>query len=352
MNYRRSKYVPHQKIRRLLFYGAGSCIIALIVLAISFFYYPIEFRRWVLQPMREISYLNRELKPIHNWDKISFDSITPSQTQNISTTRGLKIAFDIYTPNEFNQGPVAIILHGSSPWGRKAGFVLKLSKRLAQDGFLVIAPDARGFGDSEDPQNLNDAQSWSTQNDAELFLDYVDHRMKVHTDGIVVIGHSLGAAHALEGWAGHPRIDIVVLIGPPRYINGMVTNRWKRIRFSADRGLPSIVSKQTMLARMQASDILFYAENMVQVLQHQPTLLIDGELEKEEEHSFLRTIAQKINPAVTYVTLAETGHYCGAYNLFGFSTVIVRNDLFENFYNIVNTFIVQNSPIQLLSEHE
>ena len=64
---------------------------------------------------------------------------------------GLSIAAHLYKPTEWNPGdpplPAIVCLHGYS--GMKEVYGMDVPRRLWEEGYFVIAPDHRGFGESE-----------------------------------------------------------------------------------------------------------------------------------------------------------------------------------------------------------
>jgi len=300
---------------------------------------PVGFRRYVFQPIREIAYFQKELGVLAAWNAIEKVSVTSPAQAIILSSEGLRIVADLWVPA--GQGPAGAILmlHGSSPYGRKAGLIRYMAFRFWDAGWIVLAPDARGFGETDNPEDIANPVSWNSEGDVKRCLNYLAQHSRTDHDRIYVIGHSMGAAHALGGALGDPRVDGVVLIGPPRYPEGTKTaySIWELARFSADRHLQRPIAQEVMKARV-LEYLTQLDKNLIKNKEHIPTLLIDGELEGQVNLTYLAGIARKISPPIIYQTLPDTGHYCGVRNLFGSNVIYYRPELFNPFMHIVLDF--------------
>lgn len=86
------------------------------------------------------------------------------------------------------QGPPILLLHGfpdtHSVWRKQAGV-------LAQAGFRVIAPDLRGYGQTDAPPHVHDYAMDQLKMDVLALLD------ALRIDKVLLVGHDWGAA---IGW--------------------------------------------------------------------------------------------------------------------------------------------------------
>jgi len=335
--------LARQSIKKsfLRFLFAALLVCGVVATAsISFrFLDPVGFRTHVFQPIREIAYFQKELAVLPQWNGIEKVAVPSPAHAIILSNEGLRIVADLWVPT--GQGPTGAILmlHGSSRYGRKAGLIRYMAFRFRDAGWIVLAPDARGFGETDDPKDIANPVSWNSKEDVKRCLDYLAKHSRTDCDRIYVIGHSMGAAHALGGALDDPRVDGVVLIGPPRYPEGTKTaySIWNLARFSADRHLQRPIAEEVMKAR-----VLEYLsqldKNLLENKEHIPILLIDGELEGQLNLTYLAGIARKISPPILYQTLPDTGHYCGVYNFFGSNVIYYRPDLFNPFMHMVLDF--------------
>jgi pimeloyl-ACP methyl ester carboxylesterase len=74
-------------------------------------------------------------------------------TQEVTVVRddGLKLAASLYTEDATERRPAIVLLHGNTPRGRRLPLYKVLASGLAERGYVVLALDRAGFGESEDP---------------------------------------------------------------------------------------------------------------------------------------------------------------------------------------------------------
>lgn len=115
--------------------------------------------------------------------------------------------------------PAMLVLHETDPLGRKAvdGQGNKANRsharELAQRGYVVIAPDFPGFGDSENYDFDKDRYESGTMKgifNHMRCIDLLQSRADVDTDNIGVIGHSLGGHNSIFVAAFDSRIKVAV----------------------------------------------------------------------------------------------------------------------------------------------
>ncbi len=307
---------------------------------------PVGFRSVIFQPVREVTYFVRELDVLHGWSDIERVEIPAAGTVVIPATEDsdrspVTITAGVYRPATEGPAPALIIQHGSYPWGRKAGLVRLLGARLAAAGFLVIAPDARGFGDTTDPVDPDDPESWRTAADLNRVIDFLLEKEDADPANIFVLGHSMGANHALEGGLENPRVRALILVGPGRFTRAedVQVPEWVRARFAADRRLEEPVPVDVARFAYSLGNIRLLAETRLAAGDHQPILLIDGEMEGAAKLAYLDSIVATLPGPIEYHTLPGTGHYCGVRSFYGSETVYFRPDMFEPFWAILIEFL-------------
>lgn len=328
--------------------GAGLATLLLVILGGFQIIDPVGFRRNVFQPQREILFLERELQPLSHWNTIKTIDVPPGEIVTIPPAgeNDVKITADLRVPERTGKAPAILLLHGSSPWGRKNGFIQYLSYRLLKEGWIVLAPDERGFGETDDPKNVSDPAAWDIRSDVRKCIDFLFSNPKVDRGKVYVLGHSLGAGYALEAALYDSRVKALILVGPPRFLGGSgkgTVTYWDRIRFSAERGLGKPVEEEVVAVHSRGMDIAEFGKGALKRPGHMPILLIDGENERAADKRFLGKVAADITPPLVYVTLPETGHYVGVYNLFGSRRVYYRPDLFESFMKVFDGFTTGTS---------
>jgi pimeloyl-ACP methyl ester carboxylesterase len=304
---------------------------------------PVHFRRVIFQPVREASLFLTELSPQSHWREI--EEIRVPSADKVAIPReqpgDLKIVADLRLPRGEEPAPAILLLHGSAPWGRKAGLIQLLGARLQEEGWIVLAPDARGFGESDDPPDPSGLNAWTVRNDVRRMINFLTSNPRTDRERIFVFGHSSGAGLALAGGLQLSEVKALILVGTPRFLNGSDEriSAWMLSRLAADRGLGNPIPEELAKRERVETGISGYADGLLGMKGHKPMLLVDGEFENEAGLKFLEDVAKRISPPIQYRTLAKTGHYCGVFNLFGSDTIFYRKDLWENFFRVIDDYL-------------
>jgi pimeloyl-ACP methyl ester carboxylesterase len=143
-------------------------------------------------------------------------TITFTVAQNERVPAYLYIPFQKGTPKKL---PSMLVLHETDPLGK--GVVdgqgatpnRAHAKELAQRGYVVIAPDYPGFGDSKDYDFDNDRYKSGTMKgifNHMRCVDLLQAREDVDPIRIGVIGHSLGGHNAMFVGAFDTRLKVIV----------------------------------------------------------------------------------------------------------------------------------------------
>lgn len=125
-------------------------------------------------------------------------------------SNGLKLAAHLYRPAAWTPGdaalPAVVCLTGYT--GRKNVATIDIPRRLAREGFVALAPDYQGYGESEGKRGrhrpLEQAQNTY---DAVTYLETIDG---VDAGRVGIYGTSFGAANAVWAAAFDARIKVVV----------------------------------------------------------------------------------------------------------------------------------------------
>ena len=78
---------------------------------------------------------------------------SPDRKVEIHRSGTLRLVGREYEPDEELKATV-LLLHGNTPRGSDLAFYRVLGRRLADLGYLVVAPDFSGFGESADPFSI------------------------------------------------------------------------------------------------------------------------------------------------------------------------------------------------------
>jgi alpha/beta superfamily hydrolase len=102
-----------------------------------------------------------------------------------------------------------------------------LARRLAENGYGVLAIDVNGHGENRNPFNGGEAESDALRDDVKKAVDYLRNSDLVDGSRIVVMGHSMGAGAALDYATHDPNLKGAVMIsggwvlGPERPKNAL-----------------------------------------------------------------------------------------------------------------------------------
>jgi pimeloyl-ACP methyl ester carboxylesterase len=226
----------------------------------------------------------------------------------------LRLAADLFDPPSAGNGDGVILLHGSSTFGRRLPLIRILGDRFRARGYSVLAPDLRGFGESQDPAELDDAAAFDFAMDVHAAVEYMRNRSNREIRRIHVIGHSFGAGAALASDARRAGASMLVLIGPPRRVEerflapGAPDSSYFVQRAQEDMQLPRPPAYTAWAAAFGAMDIARHVPAFAGG-DHVPLLLVDSDGEDPADLAFMRGVHARMSPAVDFWTLEGTDHY-------------------------------------------
>jgi dienelactone hydrolase len=105
--------------------------------------------------------------------------------------------------------PAVVLVHGFS--GDRV-LMSGLARRLADNGYAVLAIDVNGHGENRNPFSGGEAESDSLRANVKEAVDYLRASNLVDGSRIVVMGHSMGAGAALDYATNDPSIRGAVMI--------------------------------------------------------------------------------------------------------------------------------------------
>lgn len=169
--------------RKLVLRVAVSAAILYAGLCVIIYYHQAGF---IFVPQREVQFSPQDFG-------CSYEEVRFGQDRAID---GWWLASD--TPSGASPGAFTLIyFHGN---GGSIGANAEHACRLRKMGFNVLLFDYRGYGRSAD---IKPSENTFYQ-DADAAWDYVVHIRKVEPRNVVLYGHSLGAAVAIEMATRHP----------------------------------------------------------------------------------------------------------------------------------------------------
>lgn len=230
-------------------------------------------------------------------------------------SQGLTLRAGLYGGEPGERRPGVVLLPGSSVLGRRLAFARVLARSLAERGYVVLAVDLAGFGDSDDPKDLGDAARLDGVADAIAAVECLSRRDEADPARLAIVGHSMGATIALHAAAADERIRAVAAIGPGRGVSEKIRHEDRYVeRFSSDRGLSDKVAwdvlRPILLRHDVSSTVPLFARPG-----HVPFLLVDGGLERAEERAALRAAFEAMAEPKRYVTLDGADHYANSAGL-------------------------------------
>jgi pimeloyl-ACP methyl ester carboxylesterase len=263
---------------------------------------------------------------------------------NVNSTKisfqsdALTIVGDLITPTDPN-GAAILLLHGSSPAGRKLPLMLVLAHQFSKMGYTVLNIDLRGYGESQKPSKLSSAMDFNFKEDVKQAIKYLSLNGKLASTKLFVFGHSFGAGAAIASIMEGGGISKMVLFGPPRRFTERVLmenardreyflKRWKedmKLDFNLNYNIWKDVIQQINIGR----DF--------------PVLLIDAELESKEDKSFLSSFVKTSSNPIPYWTIIRTNHYLNTGLIQ--NRVAYNKKIIDGFITQVSNWLLNNGPI-------
>ncbi|MBO9592566.1 MAG: alpha/beta fold hydrolase [Niabella sp.] len=183
-------------------------------------------RKAVLAHMQEAMGPLPRLKGLPPFDAHTLDSVVEDgytrYTIRFTVAKGEELPALLYVPGRLANGermPAVIALHGTdrlgklSVAGQSALANRDYAKKLAERGYVVLAPDYPDFGGLENYDFDGDRYQSGTMKgifDHIRCVDYLQSLSYVAPDKIAVIGHSLGGHNAIFLGAFDQRVKVVI----------------------------------------------------------------------------------------------------------------------------------------------
>lgn len=214
--------------------------------------------------------------------------------------------------------PGVILVHGNTALGRRLSTYRLLAEKLARRGFLVLAYDQLGFGQSDDPYGRGPELAHQTLGGAPMLTAAVEALIAAGAEPgeLTLVGHSGGAIPVLQ-LADHPEVARIALLGPPRRVvqrsSESVQRRYfserfeRRYRFVYGHDVPEWLSPE-QLDRGGPWALEDYLDTGF-ASGHGPVLLIDGALEPAEDLAYLEAFYQRLGGPKDFLRLEHADHY-------------------------------------------
>ena len=256
---------------------------------------------------------------------LRFGSYRPDRNFEIERDPGLRLAAGEYQPVG-EQRATILLLHGHTPKGGDLAVYRVLGRRLADLGYLVVAPDFAGFGRSGDPFSVPYEEGFSGDHDVRAWLAYLQADAKSRDRPLFIVAHSAGASSGLPVGLGNQHVSGIAAIGPSRNVIEDLSDPeqaeywWQRNQATHmkvyGKSFPDWYKKERWLAEAigEGSGVglkrpMEYSLPLLQVPGHHPVLLIDGERELEEDKVYLKAYFEAMAEPKDYHTLSGSDHY-------------------------------------------
>ncbi|MCK4953409.1 alpha/beta fold hydrolase [Candidatus Bathyarchaeota archaeon] len=142
---------------------------------------------------------------LHIGQYAEFSGVATEQAW-LTTSDGVQLNARVYQPTSLDTVPGIVVCHGGagSLQMMQRGFSLEFAKR----GFLVVAIDMRGHGDS------GGKFSFLNEKDVMAGVDYLFSISNLDQGKVAVLGHSMGGAAVFREGYSDPRVKSIVAIAP------------------------------------------------------------------------------------------------------------------------------------------
>lgn len=307
---------------------------------------PIQFRNFVFLPMREIGFFVVQLRPFGSTGSVAKRILTEPNRMVVAKSHpdDIEIVADLYRPGHASPAPGVLLLHGSSVHGRRSGLIRLLGTEFQSRGWYALAPDTRGFGETDDPANIESAGEWRVRHDIDRALQVlVDSGASA--DQIYVFGHSLGVDHALEGALNNPQVRKIALASPGIYLDYSI-GWWQLVRFSADRRLEHVLPANVVADIRRPGSLNGFADGALRLPRLQPILLVYGLADSASVVADYIRISSNIAEPFELRGIANAGHWFGIRSFFGSDTIYYREDVFAEFFGVLTEFFKLGSRNQ------
>lgn len=227
-------------------------------------------------------------------------------------SRGLRLRGGLYAPGAAGALPGIVLVHGSVLDGRMSGLYALLADRMAARCYVVLSFDLPGFGQSEDPDPIDDVEAWDAPDDIRAAVDYMAALPIVDPRRIYLIGHSLGGSYALGAAARDRRVRGLAALSPARRIDTRVLAEGAPDRlyyysiFFRDRALKGSVPMDVFLRIVASWGAEAYLD-AYSGTDHPPVLFVDGA--RERDRASLAAFVEKVGGPKRHVTIPNADHF-------------------------------------------
>lgn len=152
----------------------------------------------------------------------------------IKNSRGLKLSAVIEKPENIDECPFVIFLHGLKGYKEEETYT-ELAKTFSENGIGSIRFDASGFAESEGSLE-KDYRFSNYVLDVESIYKYLVNLSYVDINRIGVFGHSMGGMQAIIFATKHPELKVACVVSAPNKTEavnelGSQLDLWKKNKY-------------------------------------------------------------------------------------------------------------------------
>ncbi|HUA33327.1 MAG TPA: alpha/beta fold hydrolase [Candidatus Binataceae bacterium] len=117
--------------------------------------------------------------------------------------------YELFAKPQALRPPAVVLMHG---FMSDSVMMSTLARRLAENGYAVLAIDANGHGANRNPFGDTMTRSGALRDDFSAAVDFLRNYERVDGSRIVVMGHSMGAGATLDFATHEPGLSGAVMI--------------------------------------------------------------------------------------------------------------------------------------------
>jgi len=244
----------------------------------------------------------------------------PDSQATIALPGGFETLALIYDNGDPGPRPGVVVAHGNTWMGGSLSAYRLLSRRLAQEGYIVLTFDFPGFGRSDDPLGQGPssvAAAYDRTGQVDAAIDHLLKNTEVDRSNITVFGHSAGVDWAMRTGANNPNVSkVAVMIAPQPpaegenyterrndYFTGRTAEQY---RFVYGREQPEWYRWELTRIDERYGDSLWTPYTKTG---HTPILLILGERDEPRGHKSVLDEFDRVVDPKRFVLLDGSDHY-------------------------------------------
>lgn len=221
------------------------------------------------------------------------------------------LAGTVYRPATAGPHPAIVLAPGATPHGRAHALYVVLGRYLAARGYVVVAFDFRGHGDSKVDLGFTSLEDFDFAADVLAVDRFARTLDGVDPEHVFAVGHSRGAGLVLAALARGLSVERVVAISPPRRIPALLAAPEEVVAEHGAR-LAELMGREPFGVELTRALVRSWAvDRVLELATHPPLLFVDGALEEAVEKGYLESVYARLSEPKRYLRIAGANHYFG-----------------------------------------